>query len=904
MSFADFLRFHWGAGNNNIPQAQPVVNNAGENLPAAAAGGVNNNNINVVPPQAALNNNNNNNNNINLPPERGNMLRRRFRQPVNEIPPRPMENPDRRINIDDMGRNRNHNNELPPQVPHQHPFLPRMQQPPARQQNPFQQPLEEESFNIPSRTTGQRGNNDHHHYEKAEDHEEDQINLADSRDYHEANNRSKNNRTTNNDNNDSHFRTFQHDEDDQDIQTFLTEGWKDSMNTTLEESFERSKGPLPSLQHSPGSQNKVDLADSANNRRALVEAAVSVSDDSSNSSAEFSSSGADDDEFIDGLDMYEDEEDDEDEEDEFEEDDDEFPEFDVQVPPGNDEEPDLLNLLGAAREARGPGGGGGGGLNLGGLAAGAGGLNADNNIPNNDGGAGDNQDVGIEIRIALFELLGLEGPLFVMFRNAAWLLAFSSVYMTVLAFFPYIIGTIMMKLLQTKFKSLLALCIKLDFIGFLPVLEEISNLSTDKYPPLQFLDLVYIAIGYGTICFAVFLVDLVFFLCKKVVSAFTSNNDNNPAVNNINNQQQQQGIIFTLSANLSQLSLIVKVGLLLVVRIFFLPITLGTAILIFTSKHLLVSYTYEEWIHFLAFNAVGAYALAWVAGITFMLSVTISVLQLREVLHPTIFGKIIKPQEAHADLILSLINENGLVHARRIVVSCCVYAFLLGLLIYSPVLMYEYINRYLNWNIFRFRFWYFIPQLQIPMELLLGHIIFLSVVDKNKDLIGYIQHYWLVYICEKLDLTRFLLPLPVVKTRKPLALLRKHKKSRSMDDVTNKKALSSVQSAVNNNSNNNSPTESKQQQAIEQDDEYEYDVGPPMLRPPQGWDIRSSQKSVSFFLLFFSQMFFFSVFLQNLVFSCFFFRRDGLGEPKHLPVWRKTSLLEQHRSSGSSKCWH
>jgi hypothetical protein len=151
-------------------------------------------------------------------------------------------------------------------------------------------------------------------------------------------------------------------------------------------------------------------------------------------------------------------------------------------------------------------------------------------------------------------------------------------------------------------------------------------------------------------------------------------------------------------------------------------------------------------------------------------------------------------------------------------------------------------------------------------------------VDKNKDLIGYIQHYWLVYICEKLDLTRFLLPLPVVKTRKPLALLRKHKKSRSMDDVTNKKALSSVQSAVNNNSNNNSPTESKQQQAIEQDDEYEYDVGPPMLRPPQGWDIRSSQKSVSFFLLSFSlKCSFFQFSYKILSFPAFFLDEMGLG---------------------------
>jgi hypothetical protein len=58
----------------------------------------------------------------------------------------------------------------------------------------------------------------------------------------------------------------------------------------------------------------------------------------------------------------------------------------------------------------------------------------------------------------------------------------------------------------------------------------------------------------------------------------------------------------------------------------------------------LLEFQLESWAKFLAFNSVGAYGIAWVSGITFMLSMTISVLQLREVLHPDIFGKLIKPQ--------------------------------------------------------------------------------------------------------------------------------------------------------------------------------------------------------------------------------------------------------------------
>jgi hypothetical protein len=46
---------------------------------------------------------------------------------------------------------------------------------------------------------------------------------------------------------------------------------------------------------------------------------------------------------------------------------------------------------------------------------------------------------------------------------------------------------------------------------------------------------------------------------------------------------------------------------------------------------LVLPYTADDWAHFIALHALGAFALAWVGGITFMLTMTITVLQLREV---------------------------------------------------------------------------------------------------------------------------------------------------------------------------------------------------------------------------------------------------------------------------------
>lgn len=58
-----------------------------------------------------------------------------------------------------------------------------------------------------------------------------------------------------------------------------------------------------------------------------------------------------------------------------------------------------------------------------------------------------------------------------------------------------------------------------------------------------------------------------------------------------------------------------------------------------------------------------------VLGITFMLFVTVSVLQLREVVHPELLSLIIRPQEPHQDLLGSLLQESGRTHARRMAMS-------------------------------------------------------------------------------------------------------------------------------------------------------------------------------------------------------------------------------------------
>jgi hypothetical protein len=124
-------------------------------------------------------------------------------------------------------------------------------------------------------------------------------------------------------------------------------------------------------------------------------------------------------------------------------------------------------------------------------------------------------------------------------------------------------------------------------------------------------------------------------------------------------------------------------------------------------------------------------------------------------------------QEPHIDLINSLIRESGFVHIRRILLSLAVYLSLMVAFLWLPVQEY----RFLCWLVgsspaYQFQFWYIVPQIQIPIELLLGHITFLSVLDLHRNAIGHAEHIVFVWLAAKLGLTRYIIPLPMINKDK------------------------------------------------------------------------------------------------------------------------------------------
>lgn len=77
----------------------------------------------------------------------------------------------------------------------------------------------------------------------------------------------------------------------------------------------------------------------------------------------------------------------------------------------------------------------------------------------------------------------------------------------------------------------------------------------------------------------------------------------------------------------------------------------------------------------------------WVAGITFMLLITITVLELRDLLHPAVLAPFVRRPEQNESLLRSLVREPILVQLRRLVVSVVTYAAILLLQFLLPALL-------------------------------------------------------------------------------------------------------------------------------------------------------------------------------------------------------------------------
>jgi E3 ubiquitin-protein ligase MARCH6 len=404
------------------------------------------------------------------------------------------------------------------------------------------------------------------------------------------------------------------------------------------------------------------------------------------------------------------------------------------------------------------------------------------------------EPMDMDINIALDELLGIRGPLLVVARNLLWLLAFNAVYLGFFAFIPRSIGIAMSSIvfnttgiLNTSSTEIgefgknetesLGMDYPNDNITVVGTWKLIEAESARHDTTFRLHDIATIALGYFSIATAVISFRYLWTFSLKIRELRSGNREHHEAYNlhgafdemnrivhELGNDEPLEGdqgdvaIGLALGVAIDMTLAIVKVGVLLFLKMFLLPVFLGIAL--DTSTVPLLGGTLDDRILYAGRDLFSFILLHWVAGITFMLLVTVSVLQLREVAHPDLLSQMIRPQEPQPDLLGNLMNESVSTHSKRMVLSLIIYAFLLTIHIYLPVrfVVARLMNRRLS-DYMHLHFCYILPQqLQVPLELLFFHLCMLALLEKYKNALGGIQHQWLAFMTRMMGLSDCILP--------------------------------------------------------------------------------------------------------------------------------------------------
>eukprot|EP00602_Paraphysomonas_sp_CaronLab_P005391 CAMPEP_0185020942 /NCGR_PEP_ID=MMETSP1103-20130426/3590_1 /TAXON_ID=36769 /ORGANISM="Paraphysomonas bandaiensis, Strain Caron Lab Isolate" /LENGTH=969 /DNA_ID=CAMNT_0027552163 /DNA_START=333 /DNA_END=3242 /DNA_ORIENTATION=+ len=403
--------------------------------------------------------------------------------------------------------------------------------------------------------------------------------------------------------------------------------------------------------------------------------------------------------------------------------------------------------------------------------------NANNHQPPVDG----------EVRINVFEMLGLRGPLFAVVRYALWVVAFNVFCLLVGMFIPSCLGDVFILI----FKPYAMILIR--FVGSLfpeHVVEAMVYTWNSLITPsaankiIRLSDILLTFVGYAGGAVVVYLLSHIGSGIKYIM---------------YNHLTRSTSVFFT---TISALKDVIKIGSLLGVRIFVMPCIIGCMVL--RCANIIVQYPISVFLDWAGNNIIGAIAVSWGIGIAYMLCTTIAILQLREVLHPELLARYIRPQESQTDLLNSLLVDSMAVQLRRLVVSFLVYVFLIALFVWVPVVGFKAILCLTS--PIPIYTWYIVPEIQAPLEVAVLHTVFLMMLEKHKDSIGHAEHHGLLYLSTKLGVNRFLLPYfakPISSEEERLQAQKGNK-----EIVVVRGSLKAV-------------------------------VGQPMRRPPPGWDART-----------------------------------------------------------------
>ena len=394
----------------------------------------------------------------------------------------------------------------------------------------------------------------------------------------------------------------------------------------------------------------------------------------------------------------------------------------------------------------------------------------------------------MEINVALDELLGLRGPMSTLVRNLLWLLAFNATYLGIFGFVPKTVGSV---IYSSFFNTTLCgnVLKAIPFVAsddlnrttVITLLASLEEESVNKNTTFKLSDFATVTLGYLSMALFIVLSRYAMLAAHRAGKRFENESptvDQNLNVaaelqrrrrnqmmegrlgEDLNDEDNLGGVGDSIETVMDATVAIIKVCLLLFMKMFLLPLSLGLCLDASTMR--LFGHDIADRLAFAGGDLFSFILLHWVAGITFMLLVTVFLLQLREVTHPDVLARLIRPQEPQPDLLGNLMHETVLTHIKRMLLSLAIYAPLLTLHVTLPVMLFHTFGLDRIIAFYHLNFYHLLtPQLQIPLELIVFHLSMLALLERHKNTIGGLQHYWIKFMCRRMGLTGHILPRKV-----------------------------------------------------------------------------------------------------------------------------------------------
>ncbi|KAF0695314.1 Aste57867_13873 [Aphanomyces stellatus] len=321
----------------------------------------------------------------------------------------------------------------------------------------------------------------------------------------------------------------------------------------------------------------------------------------------------------------------------------------------------------------------------------------------------------------IFEIMGFRGPVTLAMRNVALFLAFAAAFLIFFGFVPHAIGTFLLPHTVVVVDALPN--------TIYDALRHASDAARARGDCLQFEDLCVCVLGYSTWCAAL--------VAWRVVGPALSHGE----------------VLPPFVWGITCLGAAMKLSTLLFLKVFVLPFVVGVAIdgaTLPLFQRDVAARVVDVASHMLLSSVVH-----WVVGMGFIHLISVTTLQMREVLHPDILTNVLPPHDPHQYKFRVILAQHSVEHVAALATTTLKYLVFVPVLVYAPLALASSSSSLFPLDL---TFSYVAPLLQVPFELALAHNTIQDTLDHYAYSLGTLHTIWTTAVCRRLGLVEYLLP--------------------------------------------------------------------------------------------------------------------------------------------------